>query len=56
MKQASAKIFVVIPAWNEADNIGVVLDQFKDYDYRVVVVDDGSTDKTATIVRQYSGI
>ena len=56
MKQSLNKIFVVIPALNEEKNISLVLDKFRDYKYEVVVVDDGSTDKTAGIVRQYSGV
>ncbi|MFW0862372.1 MAG: glycosyltransferase family 2 protein [Candidatus Komeilibacteria bacterium] len=56
MTQNLNKIFVVIPVLNEAKNIGAVLDRFKDYNYTVVVVNDGSTDNTASIVRQYSGV
>ena len=40
------KIFVVIPALNEQDSIAAVLDKFKDYEYDVILVDDGSTDNT----------
>jgi len=43
------RVFVVIPAYNEAEKIGpVVRDIFSLYpDFQVVVVDDGSTDATA---------
>lgn len=51
---------VVVPAYNEADRIGATLDRVHEYlseqTYRseVLVVDDGSTDSTAAIVRQKS--
>ncbi|MFA6534248.1 MAG: glycosyltransferase family 2 protein [Patescibacteria group bacterium] len=41
-------VFVVVPAWNEAKNISVVLSDLKKY-YpadNIVVVDDGSADET----------
>ncbi|MFA6253089.1 MAG: glycosyltransferase family 2 protein [Patescibacteria group bacterium] len=44
-------VFVVIPSWNEAKNIGAVLESLKKYDYQIVVVDDGSADQTAQIAR-----
>ena len=42
---------VVIPTYNEAENIGVLLPQVLAYPrFRVLVVDDGSPDGTGTIV------
>ncbi len=45
------KVFVVIPAYNEAEKIGpVVRDIFSLYpDFNIVVVDDGSSDKTSQV-------
>ncbi len=42
------RLLVIIPAWNEGDVIGSVLDELKDVapDYDVLVVSDGSTDDT----------
>ncbi len=42
-------VSVVIPAYNEADTVGTVVNVVKSVDYidEVIVVDDGSTDKTA---------
>jgi dolichol-phosphate mannosyltransferase len=42
---------VVIPTYNEAENIGSILDGLKSLDCDVLVVDDGSPDGTAQIVR-----
>lgn len=47
------KVTVVVPAYNEEATIGLVLDQLEqlDLDAEVVVVNDGSTDRTAEVVR-----
>jgi len=53
MKQVS----IVIPAYNEEEAIGLDIDDIKetmdktDYEYEIIVVDDGSTDKTIDIVK-----
>jgi poly-beta-1,6-N-acetyl-D-glucosamine synthase len=54
-------ISVIIPARNEEENIGALLKALKQQDYplakfEVIVVDDHSTDNTASIVRQYSAV
>src|SRR5687768_5208941 len=48
-------IFVVVPAFNEAEVIGEVLDGIRSADpsYRIAVVDDGSTDGTSEIAEQH---
>jgi len=51
---------IILPAYNEADRIGASLDKITEYAQRhawtveVIVVNDGSTDRTADIVRQYA--
>lgn len=47
------KISVVVPVFNEEATIGLVLDRLSalDAEKEVVVIDDGSTDATATVVR-----
>lgn len=52
------KIACIIPAYNEASRIGGVLNpvvRSKNFS-RVIVVDDGSTDSTATIAGSYPGV
>lgn len=44
---ADKKTYIVIPAYNESEVIGLVLDELHKQNYRnIVVVDDGSTDST----------
>ena len=50
----SGTVLVVIPCWNEAGNLGQVVRELRaarDGD-DIVVVDDGSTDGTATVARR----
>ncbi len=50
---------VIIPAYNEAERIGNTLQSVHDYlsqqayDYEIIVVNDGSTDNTAEVVKSY---
>ena len=46
---------VFIPAWNEETNLPAVLDDLKEGlpDVDVLVVDDGSTDRTADVAREH---
>jgi glycosyltransferase involved in cell wall biosynthesis len=46
-----ARIIIGMPAFNEAKYIGSLVLQVKRYGGEVVVVDDGSTDATASIAR-----
>lgn len=50
-------VSVVIPAYNAAETIGDCLDSVRAQTYKnleVLVVDDGSTDNTLTILKQYA--
>lgn len=51
------KLSIVIPAYNEEQRIGKTLDRICDYmkgsgPYELIVVDDGSSDNTAGVVRE----
>ncbi|OIO46859.1 MAG: hypothetical protein AUJ28_01670 [Parcubacteria group bacterium CG1_02_37_51] len=52
----NSKIYIVIPAWNEAQNIAAVLANLAQYDYQVVVVNDGSVDETAQEVKKFANV
>ncbi len=45
------KIYVVVPAYNEAKYLGKFLDKLRNVTSNVIVVDDGSTDKTYEITK-----
>jgi dolichol-phosphate mannosyltransferase len=53
---AKAEIVIVLPAYNEQDNIGTLLDRIRaamtdsGLAYRVIVVDDGSRDRTLEVI------
>ncbi|MDC7997583.1 glycosyltransferase [Gilvibacter sediminis] len=51
------KFGIIIPAHNEADHIGQTLDSLLNQSYgaaQIIVVDDGSTDETPSIVSEYA--
>ena len=52
----SDKLYIVIPAYNEADNIKNVLEDWYNYvrggGYKLIIVDDGSTDDTFRIMQE----
>lgn len=53
------KVVITIPAYNEEKTIGRVIDGIKNimkqkkYKYKIIVVDDGSQDKTAEIAKKH---
>lgn len=46
---------VVVPAYNEEKQIGMVIENMPNFVDRIVVVDDGSTDGTVNSVKKYFG-
>ena len=52
------KIILILPAHNEQDNIGLVLEdadkRLNNMEHAFVIVDDGSTDRTKDVVLSYS--
>ncbi len=57
-----ASVSIVMPAYNEEQGIESTLVQLKsvmdhqDTEYEIIVVDDGSTDRTADLVRQHQDV
>ena len=55
-------ISVVIPAHNEEDNIVVIIDRLEKvfstlhYDFEILLVDDGSTDQTLSIIKTMAAV
>jgi glycosyltransferase involved in cell wall biosynthesis len=49
-------VLVVVPAFNEAASIGQVLDGIQSHGFRVLVIDDGSTDETSVVAHQKNAI
>jgi len=45
----SEKIFIIVPAYNEENTLENVLNSLIKRDYNIIIVDDGSTDKTYEI-------
>jgi len=43
---SESNIFIVIPTYNEVKTIGPIVNHLRQRDFRVVVIDDGSKDKT----------
>src|SRR3989344_8203988 len=56
------KILVSIPAYNEEETLGGVIDHIKQamdshkYTYKILVVDDGSRDKTVDVAKHHGAI
>ncbi|BDZ38797.1 glycosyltransferase family 2 protein [Microbacterium suwonense] len=54
MTHAQDAVLVIVPAWNEARNVGNTVREILTSDprYHVTVVDDGSVDDTAAVARE----
>ena len=46
-------VLVVIPAFNEVESIGQVVNEVSTFGFQTLVVDDGSIDQTADVAHQY---
>lgn len=61
LREDAPDVSVVVPAYNEEASIGAMLDELAGYlaagglSHEIVVVDDGSTDSTAQLVRERAG-
>lgn len=58
MTESSDRVLIIVPAWNEARNVGHTVSEIRAArpDYDVVVVDDGSTDETADVARNAGAV
>jgi glycosyltransferase involved in cell wall biosynthesis len=58
MKKEGTAVSVVIPAFDEAETIGEIVEEAKALypDYEIIVIDDGSTDGTGNIAREAGAI
>ena len=54
MAKTQRELLVIIPAWNEEQNLPAVLDEVRDVlpGADVLVIDDGSTDRTPDVARE----
>ncbi len=52
------KVLIIIPAYNEEENLGALLDQLCGPEFKhfadILIVDDASKDKTGTIAKSYN--
>jgi len=59
LERNKKQISIIIPAYNEESKIGEILDVLtsniglQDMDYEIIVVNDGSSDRTAEIIKKY---
>lgn len=47
------KVAVVVPAYNEETQIGMVIESMPDFVDRIIIINDKSTDKTSEVVKNY---
>ncbi|MFA6243280.1 MAG: glycosyltransferase family 2 protein [Candidatus Hydrogenedentales bacterium] len=52
------RVLVIIPAYNEEETIASVVASLREHapDFDILVIDDGSTDDTAKVVRELGGV
>ena len=55
LRRAKLRTLAIVPALNEEDAVGDVVDELKAFDpeLEILVIDDGSTDHTARVARQH---
>ncbi|HEX5729222.1 glycosyltransferase family 2 protein [Microbacterium sp.] len=53
MTATSDRVLIIVPAWNEAGNVGTTVREIRaaSPSYDVVVIDDGSADQTSRVAR-----
>ncbi len=48
-RSSGEDVLVIIPTWNEDQTVGDVVDEVRSHGYAALVVDDGSTDRSAEV-------
>ncbi len=58
MGETTGRVLAIVPAWNEERNVGDTVREILSIEsaYDVVVVDDGSADRTADVAREAGAI
>lgn len=58
MPETPDRVLIIVPAWNEARNVGATVHEIRTTNprYDVVVIDDGSTDGTADAARSAGAV
>src|SRR4051794_25956457 len=58
MTEESHRVLIIVPAWNEAKNVGTTVREIRSVSpqYDVVVIDDGSSDDPAQVARESGAI
>jgi len=58
MSETTDRVLIIVPAWNEERNVGHTVAEIRAArpDYDVVVIDDGSTDQTASVARRAGAV
>ncbi|MFT3853889.1 MAG: glycosyltransferase family 2 protein [Ilumatobacteraceae bacterium] len=54
--KAEPRVLVVVPAWNEERTVGAVVTDLRDLGLDVVVVDDGSSDRTSPVASAHGAM
>ena len=58
MKEELKRLSVIVPTYNEVENVGLLLEEIcsilADWDYQIIVVDDNSPDGTYEVVERMS--
>src|SRR3989338_3249144 len=50
------KIVAILPAFNEEKTIGAVILKLKNYVSQIIVIDDGSKDRTSQIAKEHGAL
>lgn len=50
------KICIILPSYNEAENIGRLIEEIRKYNHTILIIDDGSSDATSVIAKNQGAI